>query len=134
MKQTLNKCKELVDKYPTSDKIDDAAYFIGEIHKEYNQERDNEIAIEWYKKAIAWNPDLDYPAWSHTAHIYDFRMHEREKALEWYQKVLEHEKDKHGWRFARNLAVANKRIRELTNEDTRHAPAELAGQASPPTT
>src|SRR5262249_47707630 len=88
MNQALAKFKELVDKYPTSDKIDDAAYFIAEIHKEYNQERDNEIAIEWYEKAIAWNPDLNYPAWSHTAHIYDFRMHEREKALEWYQKVL----------------------------------------------
>lgn len=126
MKKALGKFKELIAKYPSSDKIDDAAYYIAEIHKEYNQERDNMLAVEWYKRAIAWNPNLPHPAWSHAAHILDFRMHEREKALEWYYLVLEHEKDmdKTDARFAGNVAVANKRIRELTDEKTRYAPAE----------
>ncbi len=132
MKEALSTFKELVEKYPTSDKVDDAAYFIAEIHKEYNQERDNEIAIEWYQKAIAWNPGLDYPAWSHVAHIYDFRMHDREKALEWYQKVLDNETGKTGWRFWKNIDVANKRIAELTPERTRHAPAEGIAQDAGP--
>ncbi|HOA72082.1 MAG TPA: hypothetical protein PL151_05795 [Phycisphaerae bacterium] len=124
MKKALNKFKELIAKYPTSDKIDDAAYYIAEIHKEYGQERDNLLAIEWYKRAIEWNPNLPHPAWSHAAHILDFRLHEREKALEWYYLVLENEKDQTDPRFAMNVEVAHKRIRELTREKTRYAPAE----------
>lgn len=131
MKKAVNKFKELINKYPTSDKIDDAAYFIAEIHKEYNQERDNMLALEWYKRAIEWNPKLPYPAWSHTAHILDFRMHEREKALEWYYKVLENEADQTGWRFAGNVKVAHKRIAELTAEKTRYAPAEPTPEVQP---
>ena len=38
MTLALAKFKELVDKYPSSDKIDDAAFQIGEIHKEYGED------------------------------------------------------------------------------------------------
>lgn len=124
MKRAIAKFKELIARYPTSDKIDDAAYYIAEIHKEYNQERDNLLAVEWYKRAVTWNPKLPHPAWSHAAHILDFRMHEREKALEWYYLVLEHEKDQTGPRFAMNIEVAHDRIGRLTREKTRYAPAE----------
>jgi tetratricopeptide (TPR) repeat protein len=131
MKKALARFKELIAKYPTSDKIDDAAYYIAEIHKEYNQERDNQLAIEWYKRAIAWNPNLPHPAWSHAAHILDFRMHEREKALEWYYLVLEKEKDQTDARFAMNVKVAHKRIGELTAEESRYAPAEPTPEVQP---
>lgn len=133
MKKALNKFKELIAKYPGSDKIDDAAYYIAEIHKEYNQERDNMLALAWYKRAIAWNPKLPHPAWSHAAHILDFRMHEREKALEWYYLVLENEKDMHKTdaRFAMNIEVAHKRIGELTAEKTRYSPAEPTPEVEP---
>jgi hypothetical protein len=47
-----------------------------------------------------------------------------EKALEWYQKVLDNEEGKTGWRFWKNIDVANKRIAELTTEETRHSPAD----------
>lgn len=132
MRIAVNKFKDLIDRYPTSDKIASAAYYIAEIHKEYNQERDNEIAIEWYKKAIAWDPNVNHPCWSHIAHIYDFRMHEREKALEWYQKVLDNEKDKTGHQFAGNINFATRRIRQLTKEETRHSPGEPAEQEPAP--
>ena len=133
MNLALAKFKEVISKYPTSDKIDDAAYYIGEIYKEYGEERDNELAIEWYKRATEWNPKLPHPAWSHAAHILDFRMHEREKALEWYYKVLENEKDKDKTdiRFLKNIDVANKRIAELTAEKTRHAPGEPTPTVQP---
>jgi len=131
MNKALAKLKELIAKYPTSDKIDDAAYYIAEIYKEYGEEKDNLLAIEWYKRAIEWNPQLPHPAWSHCAHVYDFRLHERERALEWYYKVLENEKDKTGPRFWKNIDVANKRIAELTNEKTRYAPAEPTPEMNP---
>ncbi|MBI4579095.1 MAG: hypothetical protein HY718_05290, partial [Planctomycetes bacterium] len=87
----------------------------------------------WYKRAITWNPKLPHPAWSHCAHILDYRLHEREKALEWYQKVLENEagKSKTDVRFALNVEVANKRIRDLSGEETRYAPAEPTPSAAP---
>lgn len=129
--EALARLKELVDRYPTSDKVASAAYYIGEIHKEYNQEHDNLIAIEWYQKAIAWDPNLNHPAWSHIAHVYDFRLHEREKALEWYQKVLENEKDKTGHQFAGNISFANERIKQLTTEKTRNAPGEATTSIRP---
>lgn len=124
MRQALAKFKELVEKYPTSDKVAEAAYYIGELHKEYNHERDNIIAVEWYQRAVEWDPDLNHPAWSHAAHVLDFRMHEREKALEWYQKVLEKEEGKKGAAFLGNIACARKRIKQLTDEETRYAPGE----------
>lgn len=124
MKRALGKLMELIDKYPNSDKVDDAAYYIGEIHKEYGEERDNLIAIEWYKRAIQYNPNLDYPAWSRIAHVYDHRLHEREKALEWYQKVIQFEDGKTGPLFANNVHYANQRITQLTREETRYAAGE----------
>lgn len=131
MNRALGKFKELIAKYPNSDKIASAAYYIGEIHKEYGQERDNTIAIEWLKRAIDWDPNLNHPAWSRIAHIYDFRMHEREKALEWYQKVLENEKGKTGPTFLGNIDFANKRIAQLTTEKTREAPGEPTPDGRP---
>jgi tetratricopeptide (TPR) repeat protein len=134
-RQTMNKAltrfKELINKYPTSDKIDDAGYYIAEIYKEYGEEKDNTLAVEWYKRAIEWNPQLPHPAWSHCAHVLDFRLHEREQALEWYHKVLENEKDQKGPRFWKNIDVANKRITELTDEKTRYAPAEPTPGVAP---
>lgn len=121
MKLALAKLKELVDRFPTSDKIDDAAFYIGEIHKEYFEELDNTIAVRWYKRAIEWNPQLPHPARFQMAVAYDYRMHDREQALYWYQQVLEHEADIE----RSNTMFANNRIRELTSERTRHAAADV---------
>ncbi len=135
MNVALSKFKELIAKYPTSDKIDDAAYYIAEIYREYGEEKDNLLAVAWYKRAIDWNPKLPHPAWSHAAHVLDFRLHEREKALAWYQKVIENEagKEKQDIRFLGDVEVAQKRIRELTSEKTRYADGEPtpAAEASP---
>jgi len=125
MKLALAKFKELVDRYPASDKIDDAAFFIGEIHKEYFVEKDNSLAIEWYKRAIQWNPNTPHPVRFQIAVAYDYRLHEREEALKWYQQVLECEPDIE----KTNTLFAGNRIRELTTEKTRHAPGEAVPDA-----
>jgi len=126
MKLALAKFKELVDRYPTSDKIDDAAFFIGEIHKEYFEEKDNTLAIEWYKRAIQWNPNTPHPARFQIAVAYDYRLHEREEALYWYQQVLECEPDIE----KTNTVFASNRIRQLTTEKTRHAPGDVVPDSS----
>ena len=116
MKRALTRLKELVSRYPSSDKIDDAAFYIAEMHKEYFEENDNGIALEWYRRSIQWNPNLPHPARFQMAVVYDYRLHEREKALEMYQQVLEKEQFNKS-----NIEWSNVRIRQLTAERTRHA-------------
>lgn len=126
MKLALAKFKQLIDEYPTSDKIDEAAFYIAEIHKEYFEEKDNRIALEWYQRAIDWNPNIQLPARFQMAVVYDYRMHEREKALEMYQEVVEKE------HFIKsNLDWANRRIGQLTREITRKAPGEPLPEERP---
>jgi len=131
MKQALAKFKELIDRYPDSDKIDDAAFFIAEIHKEYFEEKDNTIALEWYKRAIEWNPKTPYPVRFQIAVLYDHRLHEREESLKWYNRVLTEEPDIE----KTNTEYAKERIRYLTSEKTRNAPGDTVtepGTVAPP--
>jgi len=134
MRQALVKFKALIENYPTSDKIDDAAYYIAEIHKEYEKEKDNTLAIEWYKRAIQWDPNTPHPCRFRIATTYDYRLHERENALYWYQRVLD-EESKFTARdhidFAGNTAYARKRIRELTPEEHLYAPGEAPMEGHP---
>jgi tetratricopeptide (TPR) repeat protein len=128
MKRALAKLKQLVNEYPSSDKIDDAAFHVAEIHKEYFEEKDNSIAAAWYKRAIEMNPDTPYPVRFQLAVLYDYRMHEREKALHWYNEVLEEEAELE----KTNTAFAKARIRQLTSEETRLVPGETVPPGEPP--
>ncbi len=100
---------DLITKYPGSDKIDDAAFWCGEIHKEYLKDQEP-IAVKWYERAFAWNPDTPHPARFQAAVVYDFRLHDRAKALELYRKVLESETDNKS-----NVSFAVTRIDQLTD-------------------
>jgi len=119
MKQALAKFKEMVEKYPTSDKIAQAAFYIGEIHKEYFQEKDNDIALLWYKRAIDWDPNIQLPARFQMAAVWDYRLHNREKALYWYQEVIDKEQFN-----GSNVSWAKARIRELTPARVETQPTE----------
>lgn len=100
--------RQLIQQYPNSDKIDDAAFWCGEIHKEYLPGQEP-IAVKWYERAWQWNPETPHPARFQAAVVYDYRLHDRDKALELYQAVL---KDETG--NAANMRFATKRIQELT--------------------
>jgi len=120
---------ELIEKYPTSDKIDDAAFYCGEIHKEYLKDQDI-IAVRWYERALAWNPNTPHNVRFQAAVAYDFRLHDRAKALEYYKQVIDVEN-----RDKSNVAFATKRIRQLTamkDDATAAAPASSKVLASPP--
>ncbi|GMV95671.1 MAG: hypothetical protein AMXMBFR83_00420 [Phycisphaerae bacterium] len=134
MREALGLFKELVDKYPNSDKIDDAAYYIGEIYKEYEEEKDNELAIWWYQRAIEWDPNTPHPCRFRIATTYDYRLHEREKALYWYQQTLQHESrftERDDPDFALNTKYATARIRELTPEEHLRSPGDSVAQVRP---
>jgi len=102
--------RQLVEQYPNSDKIDDAAFFLGEIHREYLPDQEA-IAVIWYERAWTWDPHTPHPARFQAAVIYDNRLHDRDRALELYQNVLKYET------FDRsNEHYASLRIRQLITE------------------
>jgi len=112
MRQSLAAFRELIEKYPSSDKIDDAAFFCGEIHKEYFK-GEEPIAVKWYERAFTWDPETPHPARFQAAVIYDYRLHDRDRALELYQQVIQVET---GDRTNVNFSV--RRIGELTEDPT----------------
>ena len=126
MKLALAKVKQLIENYPASDKIDDAAFYIDEIHKEYFEEKDNYIALQWYQRAIDWNPELPHAARFQMAVVYDYRLKDHEKALEMYQQVLDHEQFNKS-----NLIWAKARINDLTAEKTRRSAGEPVADVIP---
>lgn len=107
--------RELIERYPTSDKIDDAAFWLGEIHKEYLKEQE-QIAVQWYERAFEWNPSTPHPARFQAAVVYDYRMHHRDRALELYRQVVTEETSRRS-----NVTFAQRRIDELTEEKSRTA-------------
>jgi tetratricopeptide (TPR) repeat protein len=127
MREALVVFTDLISKYPSSDKIDDAAYQCGVIHKEYFKD-DEQIAVQWYERACEWDPNTPHAARFGAAVVYDYRLHDRDKALELYHRVLEEEAQ-----FESNAMFASRRIHELSegrnelpeptqrNRDGRHA-------------
>ncbi len=100
--------RQMIHDYPTSDKIDDAAFLCGEIHKEY-LEGQEPIAVKWYERAWTWDPHTPHPAKFNAAVTYDYRLHDRDRALELYHEVA-NDPDS----TPANARFAVRRIEELT--------------------
>ncbi len=107
MGRALAMLKQLIREYPTSNKIDDAAFHCGEMLKEYYKNQDS-VAVQWYERAWTWDPSTPHPARFQAAVVYDYRLHDRKRALELYRAVLAMESS----RSNRHFALA--RIKELT--------------------
>lgn len=137
--RAVSTLKDLIRRYPRSDKVDDAAYWIGECYKEYLREDDpeNDLALRYYLWAIELNPRTPHPARFQAAVVYDFRLHDRIRAVEMYRRVIEDNEDYH---FT-NPRYAAQRIAELTDDEKsayrpRHEPlpegGALAAGQNPP--
>jgi tetratricopeptide (TPR) repeat protein len=109
LRLALDKYNQLIKKYPTSDKIDDAAFRAGGIYEYF---KDYTIALLYYQRAYQWDPDTIHPARFKAAYILDKRLHRRAEALELYQQVAK-KKGQHG----KYKVFAENRIRELTKSD-----------------
>jgi len=109
LRQALDKYNELIRRYPTSDKIDDAAYRAANIYEYF---KDYTIALLYYQRTYQWDPHTVLPARFHEAHILDQRLHERDKALVAYEAALDSitmEEEHHNW-----VKFARRRVAELT--------------------
>lgn len=136
LKLALDKFIELIKKYPTSDKIDDAAFYAAEILKEYFD--DTIQAIRYYELAMKWNPKTPHPVRFQCAVLYDFRLHNRAKALELYRKVLEEEAeiDKTNTNFAKTRIEqllteieSERKLKEKIPTNTQASPSEKIPEA-----
>ena len=81
--------RELIFKYPTSTRVADSAFYTGEIYKEYFNE--NVRAVSWYQRAWQWDPNIQLPARSQAAFVYDIRLANYAEALKLYHEVIKYE-------------------------------------------
>jgi len=89
LQQALRKFHEIIRKYPTSNKIDDAAYRAAKV---YDHFKDYEIAVVYYQRAFQWNSEIKYNVRYRAAFILDQILHNRKEALPIYQECLKKER------------------------------------------
>jgi len=106
LRAALDKYAQVVRQYPTSDKIDDAAYKMGEIHEYFN---DFTLALTAYQRAYQWDAATPYPARFKAANILDRKLRRRAEAVELYQEAIVKEAQFDSWRIP-----AERRVKELT--------------------
>jgi len=102
-----DKFNELITNYPTSDKIDDAAFQIAEIYNRYL--KDYHKALLYYQRVWQWDYQTSKPARYAVARIYDDYLHNRIKALEYYQQAVNLES-----RYPDKVAYAKRRVEEIS--------------------
>ncbi len=88
LRLAVDKYNRLIRQYPSSDKIDDAAYKAGEIYEHF---QDYSIALLYYKRAYQWDPGTIHPARFRAARILDKRLHRYDEALELYREAIKTE-------------------------------------------
>jgi tetratricopeptide (TPR) repeat protein len=109
LRRALDKYNQLIREYPSSDKIDDAAYRAAGIYAHF---KEYSIAVLYHQRAYQWNPETTCPAMFKAAYILDRRLHRRAEAIELYQEVIENKGLSINYR-----EFAEMRITEITTSD-----------------
>ncbi len=114
-RRAVEKFRTILREHPTSDKVDDAAYYCGVIYKEFLREDDpdNQLALRYYKWALELDPKTPHPVRFDMAVVYDYRLHDRARAIELYHQVLETEEAG----IQSNQRWAAGRIEKLSDDD-----------------
>ncbi len=106
LRGALDKYNQLIKRYPSSDRIDDAAYRAAAIFEHF---KDYTIAVLYYQRTYQWDSDTVHPARFKAAYILDRHLRRRAEALEIYKEAVKEEGLSENYReFAEN------RIDELT--------------------
>jgi len=109
LRLALDKYNQVISTYPTSDKIDDAAFKAGGIYEYF---KDYTIALLYYQRAYQWDPQTTYPAKFKAAFILDKYLYRRAEALDLYQQAVKEQKQYAEW-----IEFAETRIKELTKTE-----------------
>jgi len=102
LRTVLDKYNQLIRKYPSSNKIDDAAFQAAGIYEHF---KDYSIALVYYQRAYQWDPDTIHPARFRAARILDQYLRRRAEALKLYQQAVKEESEFDEWR--NNIIVIN---------------------------
>jgi tetratricopeptide (TPR) repeat protein len=106
LRVALDKYNQAIKQYPSSDKIDEAAYRAAGIYAHF---KDYTIAALYYQRAYQWDNATANPARYKAAYILDQYLQRRAEALPLYQQALGNEKLSDEER-----EFVRKRISELT--------------------
>lgn len=109
LRKALDTYRRLISRYPTSDKIDNAAFQIGTIYEEL---KDYQAALTYYQRAYQWDPQTEHQARFKAAYVLDRYLHRKAEAVEMYQTALEAE----GVRYPDWKQWAERRLAELAKE------------------
>jgi len=109
LREALDKYNQLIKTYPSSDKIDDAAFQAAGIFEHF---KDYAIALLYYQRVSQWDPETIHPAEFKAAYILDIHLHRIAEALELYQQAV-----KRGNLSTYYKEFAEERIAEFTKSD-----------------
>jgi tetratricopeptide (TPR) repeat protein len=102
--------QQLINQYPSSNKISEAAYQLGDIYesKAYRQYRRAEA---YFERTFQWNANTQHDARLRAAKLCDKALNERGRAIELYKAVLAHDTDpKRTQEAQRRLNELNERV------------------------
>ncbi|QVL33291.1 tetratricopeptide repeat protein [Telmatocola sphagniphila] len=85
--------QQLLERYPESDKIADAAYQLGDIYEKYRPTAQPRRAAMYFERCFQWNKTTNLDARLRAAHLYDKVLNDRTKAAELYREVANHDTD-----------------------------------------
>lgn len=106
LRQALGLFNQVIQQYPSSDKIDDAAYRAAMI---YEHLKNYELAAVYFQRTFQWNEVTPYPARFRAAKIMDQKLRMRREALALYRLAVEKEA-----RYVENVEYATMRINALS--------------------
>jgi tetratricopeptide (TPR) repeat protein len=109
LRVALGKYNQIIQRHPSSDKIDDAAFYAGTICEHF---KDYSIALLYYQRTYQWDPDTIHPAHYKAAYILDRKMHRRAEALPLYQEFVER-----GTGNEQMMTIAKTRINILSSSE-----------------
>lgn len=102
----IKRLEKLIQEYPDSDKVDDAAFVIAEIY-ESGYFNDYESAAKYYIKSYQLNPLIEQPALLKAAEIYERKLADLDRARAIYKQAALYSHD------AKSRKKAEGRLLEL---------------------
>jgi TolA-binding protein len=102
----IKRLEKLMEEYPDSDKVDDAAFVIAEIY-ESGYFGDYESAAKYYIKSYQLNPLIEQPALLKAAEIYERKLADLNKARAIYKQAALYSRDE------KSRKKAQRRLSEL---------------------
>ena len=111
LRKALDKYDQFINKYPKSDKIDDAAFRMAGI---YEYLKDYANAVKYYQRTYQWNPQTPTTARFKAAYLLDTQLGRRAEALQIYQEALS--KITKSNEHRRWVVYAERRVKELSGE------------------